>query len=580
MFIRNIKINNFRCFKPTSPTINFRTPDGTNPGSGLNILVGENATGKTTLLEAINYLTESAFAVQNKLSVFDFHDNSNEIIIFSDTDKFTYKMPDIYRDQSFDCNGISFKATLRQNKSPGKFFSTPIQASWSVNNVDKYYKNKVGKQGNKKIDEYHKLFDTDRLAKDEEFNIFYFDKFRTRHIIKRETYKTTFQKIIDDLNWKFHKSIRDNDSKKIILEGLVEEYFPKILEEAEKGISSKLSKATKEFFDQEKLQHIKIDFINIWWPFSDGFFALREDSSLNQIPVNKLGSGVEMIFTILLLRSIYEKEKGSIIYLIDEPELSLHPQAQNRLFDLLVEESKNKQVILSTHSPFFTSPNYIESIIKFSEHDTDGITTYRLENATLANKVKENRNFFFRHRALFFAKRAIFIEGVDDYERYQKYLDAKGIENLYEHFYIMGGADHTIFYEAICRALGIMSCAIVDKDFAVQRSKWARGNRQRFISDIKKFIKDNGIDFNLEDFEKAMEKELIEKPRKGEREVQEIEVNGTKLWKVKDTNIFVLQQGEVKDYLTKNGVLVTELKEQKERELYTIFRKIKDILQI
>jgi len=56
MYIKSLNINNFRCFQEDSEPITFNVPDGDNTGSGLNILVGENGTGKTTILEAISYL--------------------------------------------------------------------------------------------------------------------------------------------------------------------------------------------------------------------------------------------------------------------------------------------------------------------------------------------------------------------------------------------------------------------------------------------------------------------------------------------------------------------------------------------
>ena len=59
-----------------------------------------------------------------------------------------------------------------------------------------------------------------------------------------------------------------------------------------------------------------------------------------------------MILTLLLLKSIANESKGSVIYLIDEPELHLHPKAQEQLLDLLIKESKTKQIFVSTHSPF------------------------------------------------------------------------------------------------------------------------------------------------------------------------------------------------------------------------------------
>src|SRR5690606_15639379 len=87
-------------------------------------------------------------------------------------------------------------------------------------------------------------------------------------------------------------------------------------------------------------------------PFSNAFFALRDEGELTQIKTKSLGSGVEMILTLLLLKGIAGESKGSVIYLIDEPELHLHPKAQDKLMELLLNESKDKQIILSTHSPY------------------------------------------------------------------------------------------------------------------------------------------------------------------------------------------------------------------------------------
>ena len=79
MFIKKLHIENFKCFK--SKTIeNIGLPNGEN-GSGLNILIGENGNGKTTILEAVNYLTLNSYSVENKLSINDFNNFRNDIKI-------------------------------------------------------------------------------------------------------------------------------------------------------------------------------------------------------------------------------------------------------------------------------------------------------------------------------------------------------------------------------------------------------------------------------------------------------------------------------------------------------------------
>ena len=42
-----------------------------------------------------------------------------------------------------------------------------------------------------------------------------------------------------------------------------------------------------------------------------------------------------------------------MIVLIDEPELHLHPKLQSDFIELLLEFSKDSQIILTTHSPLF-----------------------------------------------------------------------------------------------------------------------------------------------------------------------------------------------------------------------------------
>lgn len=66
------------------------------------------------------------------------------------------------------------------------------------------------------------------------------------------------------------------------------------------------------------------------------------------------GDGYINIFNII--DSLYDSSENNVI-LIDEPEISLHPDLQRKLFSLLVEYSKDKQIIVSTHSPYFVDWN-------------------------------------------------------------------------------------------------------------------------------------------------------------------------------------------------------------------------------
>lgn len=48
MFIKSLLVKNFKCFGENSKPLELKIPDGIKPGSGLNIFVGENNSGKST----------------------------------------------------------------------------------------------------------------------------------------------------------------------------------------------------------------------------------------------------------------------------------------------------------------------------------------------------------------------------------------------------------------------------------------------------------------------------------------------------------------------------------------------------
>jgi predicted ATP-dependent endonuclease of OLD family len=76
------------------------------------------------------------------------------------------------------------------------------------------------------------------------------------------------------------------------------------------------------------------------------------------IPINKRGSGVKRLVLLNFFRAEAERRKAEknvpdIIYAIEEPETSQHPEHQKKLIDAFIDLSKGQhtQIILTTHSP-------------------------------------------------------------------------------------------------------------------------------------------------------------------------------------------------------------------------------------
>lgn len=73
------------------------------------------------------------------------------------------------------------------------------------------------------------------------------------------------------------------------------------------------------------------------------------DSYGETIPPYKLSSGEKQMLIILL--TVLIQNKRPFVLFMDEPEISLHIEWQQRLLDILTDLNPNVQVILTTHSP-------------------------------------------------------------------------------------------------------------------------------------------------------------------------------------------------------------------------------------
>jgi len=78
----------------------------------------------------------------------------------------------------------------------------------------------------------------------------------------------------------------------------------------------------------------------------------------NDIPINKRGSGVKRLILLNFFRAEAERRKNesaapSIIYAIEEPETSQHPNHQRKLIEAFIglSQADNTQILLTTHSP-------------------------------------------------------------------------------------------------------------------------------------------------------------------------------------------------------------------------------------
>jgi hypothetical protein len=64
------------------------------------------------------------------------------------------------------------------------------------------------------------------------------------------------------------------------------------------------------------------------------------------------GLGEGLLNILIIVDALYDSEPGSMI-VIDEPELSLHPQLQGQLRRVFVRYAADRQIVVATHAPKF-----------------------------------------------------------------------------------------------------------------------------------------------------------------------------------------------------------------------------------
>jgi ABC-type multidrug transport system ATPase subunit len=91
---------------------------------------------------------------------------------------------------------------------------------------------------------------------------------------------------------------------------------------------------------------------------------------------NELSDGTKRIFYIVSQIIGW----GGLIFL-EEPELGIHPDQLHKLMDFLIEQSKEKQIIITTHSP------EVLNAIHPDELDRIIVTRYDAEKGTVMKKL-------------------------------------------------------------------------------------------------------------------------------------------------------------------------------------------------
>ncbi len=483
--INKVSIENFRSLKKVEIDLIL-----------LHAIVGENGTGKTSILEAINYVTSREYA-SRKIDEQDFHsDEPIQIKVYFDK-YFSLQTKDGYATKNILCNGVFLRVKRREKASPGRALSDGVTIEHLVIPVtysnQSEIKEELLPEGvtrdslPTKLERTEQGFEAPRASSSNpwqisaqtlSFNggdlvgfpsIFYFDRYRESEA--KMGYNSLFQKISKELDWRYLKSVNSTQTStdwetyyNPVVESVKSEKRSNILDPIRNDAQRILGKDFSNF--EIGLHHLK-------QPFKQSFFSLRNPGEITQIEFSKMGSGVCTLIAYLLLKTISNLSKQEVVFLIDEPEMHLHSQARTALFEEFLNSSN--QIVYTTHSEFFVDLTNWKGVLRIDEKNNTFPLPETLEETingqTMQDHLDEIKTWHQdktiynkENNEIFFARKVILTEGPIDKFGIRRFEGLMGIRITDSTIISCNGKSKIPYYQLLCKAFGIPYFTLIDLD--------------------------------------------------------------------------------------------------------------------
>ncbi len=392
MYLSQLVIKNFRCFDGCGHTVNFH--------KGLNIIVGENDSGKTAIIDAIRYVLGTTDQKWQRFELTDFYneDKKNEILI---TCRFT--------DLSIDERGAFLECLTYNSGVPELFinwtakFMTSIKPSRVITNFS------CGKNG----DSAPPASEARELIR-----ATYLRALRDSYSEMQSGKNSRLSQIVDnvvDVHEGIHEYRVGDVLEELSLAGIVD------LSNQLLGKHPKLKSTNKKILSilengiLLKNENVKT---RLTVTGSDASNEKRALTLLEKLDLSvdqgngKLGLGTSNILSMACELLLNQANDRSSFLLIEEPEAHIHAQRQVKLLQSLQNQvsDSNQQTFITTHSPLLTSVSTLENIILVKNSKTYPMASEYTMLDQSDYKFLE-RYLDATKANLFFAKSVLIVEG-------------------------------------------------------------------------------------------------------------------------------------------------------------------------
>ena len=331
MKITKITIENFKMFKEKKE-INF---------SDMNFLIGENNTGKTSVLEAIDYLINGP---KKDVKYKNLSANESEYI------NIEIIIEDQFLNLNEDCKKYESYIYEENNKKFLKIKRTDEKIKVTQNGKEKTFDENNLLIWNSDGDKWENPSGIDKTFKSLFDVVLIYAKQNVDDVVSFDSGKL------------LGKLIKAN-SQDFFTSDEYEQFKQKHNEVFVSGANSLKSKLDKLSTDISSILKEQWGDVNFKFNFElldhsnhlkNGSLLVEENGKEHELDYK--GSGMQratMLALIQLFSNVSNNiDNSNIILCIDEPELNLHPKAQEKLIEAIHSISDKIQIIISTHSPY------------------------------------------------------------------------------------------------------------------------------------------------------------------------------------------------------------------------------------
>lgn len=449
MYIANISIENFRGFSGKKVI---------ELNEKLNIFIGHNNSGKTTVIKALQILFDTSYS--KKLSINDFN---RQLSI---------------NDLKANPPQVVISSILKENEGEAEYSEDIVLVSTMLTKIQRPYEAKITYGfflPEKEIEEYRATMAAISSPNIEEYWSEIEHSFLSKYVWKLyggdEKLKTVVDNdILNKFDFEFMQPIRDverdlssgsNSLLKEVIDFFIDYEIKNDTSKTKDEIKGNLQKVKREFAESSQQLMTKLqgrltagekqivtyaDDTGATFDESSPHFsgvlnettlysALRltlEDKTGIKLPPANNGLGYNNLIYIALLLARMQKDAMGEYYgsnaklfsvlAIEEPEAHLHPSLQYRFLKFLNDNMKSnvRQIFISTHSPNITAASKLDNLIVLNKEKEEIEVAYPGRVFDLKNKDdKASKAYIERYldvtkSDMLFAKRIILVEGISE----------------------------------------------------------------------------------------------------------------------------------------------------------------------